>query len=85
MNIEYTIYKTSDIYFSAYLVALDFKMLNTEEEIDETTNRKKLFFVFELPKMQQTLIKSGYFNGSGTIKALRYAQALKSLKSMCYV
>lgn len=82
---EFTTYKTSDIYFSAYLMALDFKLSMTEEEKDEITGKRKLYFIFELPKIQQARIKADYFGGSGTVKALKYAQAFKSLKSMCYI
>ena len=79
------IYKTSDLYFSAYLCAIDIPMITTDTETTDTGS-KKIVFVFRVPKKEfDSRIKSAYFGGSGTVKVQKYVQSLRSLKSMCHV
>ena len=76
-----TEYSSSDIYFAAYLCALDFPLKQTEREGD----KKKVVFVFDIPKKDLNKIKTDFFGGSGTVKVQKFVQALRSLKSICFV
>ena len=93
---NYTIYRTADLYFSSFLCAVDIEMITTEAETNESGN-KKVVFVFRIPNGDgpqgsgpqggQTLakLKGLYFGGSGTVKVQKYVQALRSLKSLCFI
>lgn len=81
-NDEIVPYKTSDIYFAAYLCAVDITLKKTEHE-DE--NKKKVVFVFDVLKKDLQQHKTNFFGGGGQVKAQKFVQALRSLKSMCYV
>ena len=77
-------YKTSDIHFSGFLGALDIPLVNTEKE-KTGDNRFKVVFVFKVPANALRQLKTQYFGGKGTVKALRFVEQLRSLKSMCFV
>lgn len=82
MKEEYVLYRTSDIYFGAYLISLGLRFISTE--LDMEIEKKKMIFVFEVPKLSIHKLKSDYFSDRAVVKAMSYAQALKSLKSACY-
>ena len=77
---EFQLYRTSDIYFSAYLCALDIQLENTETSSDSN----KVTFVFKVPTKDIGRLKASFFGGAGTVKALKFVQHLRSLKSMCF-
>ena len=81
---DFTFYKTSDIYFSAYLCALDVPLHTTESEQSNNAMNKKIIFIFKVPIKDLARLKASYFGGSGTVKALKMVQQLRSLKSMCF-
>lgn len=81
MSDKETLYRTSDIYFSSYLCALDIPLTTTERD---TRNRSKVIFVFKLAESNLTRLKAQYFGGQGTVKARQFADSLRSLKSMCH-
>ncbi len=83
-NEEFTRYSTSDIYFAAYLGALDIPLETAEPKIEDGTNHKKMVFVFKVPVRDMARLKSSYFGSTGNVKAMRFVQQLRSLKSMCY-
>lgn len=71
-------YRTSDLYFAAYLKAIGMPFQTA------TKVGRKTFFVFENTeeiKGQKDL----YFNRQGQVSALTYADELKVLKSLCYL
>jgi len=72
--------KTSDLYFAAYLQCMCCKVIKTEKEGTKT------IFTFE-DDQNRVDIKENYFNESpeSAIPGLRYANAVRSLKTMCYV
>jgi hypothetical protein len=76
------LYRTSDIYFAAFLCSLDISLETTE---DEGEGARKVIFVFKLEDVNLKRMKSLYFGGSGTVKARVFVDHLRSLKSMCYV
>jgi len=80
---EFTIYRTSDIYFASYLCALDVSLERTEPE--EDGGKKKVLFIFKVPAKDMARLKASFFGGTGTVKAQKFVQCLRSLKSMCFV
>jgi hypothetical protein len=75
-------YRTSDLYFSAYLCSNEIPMVSTERA--EGSDSKKLTFVFRVQANQVDKLRASYFGGHGTVKALKFVERLRSLKSMCY-
>lgn len=78
------LYRTSDIYFAAYLSSLDVPLATTEAESMPDGGRK-VVFVFRLPEADLQRLKASYFGGNGTVKARRFVDNIRSLKSMCFV
>ena len=76
------LYRTSDLYFAAFLCSLEIALETTEEQGD---NSRKVIFVFKLEESKLRRLKSLYFGGSGTVKARGFVDHIRSLKSMCYV
>jgi hypothetical protein len=81
---ETKLYRTSDIYFAAYLCSLDFNLKTTESARTPEGNRK-VVFVFTMSQNDLNKVKSSYFGGTGTAKARRFVDNIRSLKSMCFV
>lgn len=77
------LYRTSDIYFSAYLCSLDFPLEATEQE-KTTDNQKKVVFVFKIADEHLRKAKTSFFGGMGTVKARKFVDNVRSLKSMCH-
>ena len=77
------LYRTSDIYFAAYLCSLDMSLKTTETE--KTEGGRKVVFVFQMSDNDLQRMKASYFGGAGTVKARRFVDNIRSLKSMCFV
>ncbi len=78
------LYRTSDIYFSAYLCSLDFPLEATENE-KNPEGHKKVVFVFKMTDDHLRRAKTGYFGGTATVKARKFVDNIRSLKSMCFI
>ena len=77
------LYRTSDIYFASYLCSLDFSLVTTE--VSKTSDgSKKVVFLFNIPDSELPKVKASYFGGGGTVKARKFVDNLRSLKSMCF-
>lgn len=72
--------RTSDLYFAAFLQCAGCKTIKTERE------GSKFIFFFEDPQNRESL-KNDYFNEDekSNIPALKYANAVRNLKTLCYV
>ena len=72
--------KTSDLYFAAYLQSIGCKITHVDKD------GAKNLFTFEDEQNRKEL-KEDYFNEDkkSAIPALRFANAIRSLKTMCYV
>lgn len=77
------IYRTSDIYFSAFLASLDFSLVTTEQG-KTLEGSRKVVFLFNVPEADLPRIKASYFGGTGTVKARKFVDNLRNLKSLCY-
>lgn len=82
MDKKFELYRTSDLYFAAYLCALDIQLSASETE---GTDSRKVMFVFKLPQEDLNRFKASYFGGSGTVHARKFVDSLRSLKSLCHV
>ncbi|MDD5650262.1 MAG: DUF5659 domain-containing protein [Candidatus Nanoarchaeia archaeon] len=72
--------KTSDLYFAAYLQCMGCSIVGAVKE------SSKYLFTFEDKEKRENL-KDNYFNESkeSLIPALKYANAIRSLKTFVYV
>jgi uncharacterized protein DUF5659 len=70
-------FRTPDLYFAAYLVAVGVEMLSPEHISG------RVYFLFEVDEEMEAL-KHGWFSGSGVVPAMPYANAIKNLKSMVH-
>jgi hypothetical protein len=72
--------KTSDLYFAAYLQCMGCKVTKTEKDGSKT------IFIFEDEQNRQD-IKNNYFNENekSSIPCLKYANTIRSLKTLCYI
>lgn len=72
-------FKTSDLYFAAFLRVAGVTFLDTEKE------GTRVFFVFENQGSRVMRdLKREYFNGSAKVSALEYAQAIKVSKTLLH-
>ena len=73
------IIKTSDLYFAAFLQSAGCKIVKTDKE------GTKNIFHFQDDKNRN--LQEAYFNEGEESKvcALRFANAIRSLKTLCYV
>jgi hypothetical protein len=78
-----TLYRTSDIYFAAFLCSVELEMTTTEEETGNDGNRK-LVFVFRVPESDIGHLKAAFFGGHATVKVRKFVDNLRALKSMVY-
>ena len=76
------LYRTSDLYFGAFLSSLDFPLITTE--VSSTGDGKKVVFLFNVPEGELPKVKASYFGGTGTVKARKFVDNLRSLKSICF-
>lgn len=73
-------FRTSDLYFAAYLQAAGVPMSRTERN-----GNGKVSFIFDISVSNIEELKRAWFNRSGRVTALPYADAIKSLKSICHM
>jgi hypothetical protein len=71
-------YRTSDLYFAAYLKVAGVPLLTTEKE------GKKVFFVFERTAYLPDL-KNECFNRTARVPALSFVDEIRSMKSLTHM
>ena len=77
------LYRTSDIYFSAFLESVGVPLVTTEVGKSADGGRK-VVFLFSLSESDLIRLRSLFFGGTGTVKARLFVDNLKSLKQMCF-
>lgn len=77
MDAPGTRYKTSDLYYAAFLKVAGVKLVGTEME------GRRMFFLFE-PSDAMRELKASYFNRVAKVDALSYVDEIKALKSMTH-
>jgi len=71
-------YRTSDLYYAAYLKTAQIKLVGHERE------GKRIFFLFEFdPSLNQ--LQQEYFNRTGKVPALTYADEIKAMKALTHM
>ena len=78
MQFESSLYKTSDLYYAAYLKTAKVPFRGTERE------GSRVYFLFEASSSLRDL-KDEYFNRTSRVVALNYADEIKTLKSLIHV
>jgi hypothetical protein len=73
-------FRTSDLYFAAYLLVAAVPMPRTEKN-----GSGKLTFVFDTSCSNIEELKHAWISQTGKVAALPYSNAIKSLKSMCHM
>ena len=74
-------FKTSDLYFAAYLQTAGVELKRTDRNIESG----KVFFVFDSSVSNVDELKAAWFNNTGKVAANPYAHNLKTLKSLCHM
>jgi uncharacterized protein YfiM (DUF2279 family) len=74
-------YRSSDLYFSAYLLTAGVEMVGTERSPDG----RKVSFIFDSSVSNIEALKMAWSNHQGKVPALPYANAIKSLKSIVHM
>lgn len=72
-------FRTPDLYFAAYLQTAGVEMTRTDRE------NGRVYFVFDSSIANIPELKTGWFNNSAKVAAQPYANAIKSLKSICHM
>lgn len=70
-------YRTSDLYFAAYLSVAGVPFLRTDQD------GRRVYFVFEETDGFQDL-KAQYFNRTAKVPALTYVDEIRNFKAMLY-
>ena len=73
-------FRTSDLYFAAYLQVAGVPMARTERN-----GNGKVSFIFDVSVSNVEELRTAWFNRSGRVQALPYADTIKSLKSICHM
>lgn len=71
-------YRTSDLYFAAYLRVAGVPFLETHRE------GQRVFFIFEKVEGLRDL-KTQYFNRQAKVPALTYADEVKNMKALTHM
>lgn len=72
-------WKTSDLYFAAYLQTAGVPMQKTHRE------NGRVYFIFDTTLANIEELRNGWFSNTGKVSALPYANSIKALKSMCHM
>ena len=73
-------YTTTDLYFAAYLHAAGVTMVRTDKQ-----GSGRLTFVFDSSMGNIEELKTAWFNQTGRISAIHYANSIKNLKHICHM
>ena len=71
-------YRTSDLYYAAYLKTAKVMLLGQERE------GRRVFFIFEGSPIIEELQRE-YFNRVGKVPALTYADEIKAMKALTHM
>jgi len=72
------VYRTSDLYYAAYLKVAGVSLTGTEWE------GARMFFIFDNKGVEMKDLKSQYFMDTAKVRALSYGQAVKALKALTH-
>lgn len=72
-------YYTTDLYFAAYLQTSGAPMQRAQRE------GSRVSFVFDTSVVDIEGLRTAWFNQTGRVSALTYANAIKNLKHLCHM
>lgn len=72
-------FRTTDLYFAAYLKVVGLPMGRTER------NGGKLTFVFDASVANMDELRHAWISNTGKVAPLHFANEIKSLKSLCHM
>lgn len=72
-------YQTTDLYFAAYLQVAGATMQRTSK------HGTRISFVFNCDVVNIEELRTAWFNQSGKVPALLYANTIKNLKHLCHM
>lgn len=75
-------FRTTDLYYAAYLQVAGVVMKRTDRSAG---NNGKVFFVFDTAICNMEELKNAWLSQTGKVAALPYASAIKTLKSVCHM
>ena len=78
------LYRTSDIYFAAYLCSIDIP-LEATENAPTPDGHKKVVFVFKVEEAHLKRAKTGFFGNTATVHVRKFVDNVRSLKTLCFV
>ncbi len=73
-------FRTSDLYFAAYLQVAGVPMVRTDKN-----GNGKVSFIFDTSIANLDELRNGWFGQTGKVAALPYANSIKTLKSLCHM
>jgi len=74
------VYATHDLYFAAYLQVAGAHMQTTTRQSSGRVN-----FIFDCTVVNIEELKTAWYNQTGKVPALPYANAIKNLKHLCHL
>ena len=75
-----TDFRTSDLYFAAYLQTAGVEMKRTERGPENG----KVYFIFDTSIANLEELRAAWYNNQGKVAANPFSHAIKSLKSLCH-
>ena len=73
-------YATTDLYLAAYLQAAGAALLRTDK-----AGNGPIHFVLDASVANIPELKNAYYNSSGRVAAIQYANNIKNLKHLCHI
>ena len=70
-------FRTSDIYFAAYLLMAEVPMLGTEQD-----GRRTIFVFEDQGKIAMRSLKNGYYSDGAKVHVLSFVQRIKQVKRL---
>jgi hypothetical protein len=72
-------FRSPDLYFASYLQTAGVEMIRTDKE------NGRVYFVFDATIANIDELKTAWFNNTGKVAALPYANSVKALKSIVHM
>ena len=72
-------FQTNDLYFAAFLKASDIPLHGSK------TQGGRTLFLFDVDQEELANLQAGWFTGIAMVAAQPYAEAIKTLKSLCHM
>jgi len=78
MNLNSNTFKTSDLYYAAFLKTAGFSLL----QLEKNTDKRQMFFIFEDSSGLIRRTQTDYINGDAKVSAKDLIDNIRALKTM---